>query len=131
MSPARLPDDHLHVDQRAEGPALVVRAVGEIDVATAPVLAQQLTRAAETVASPALVVADLREIQFLGSTAISTLIVAHQQYQNQRVTLRIVVGPSVKKRLSMFGLADFLAICLTLPEALRTSDQMTSHHPTT
>ena len=80
MSPARRPDDRLHVDQRSEGTAVVLRAVGEVDGSTAPILAKHLTRAAETVTPPGPVVADFRELEFFGSTAISVLLVAHQQY---------------------------------------------------
>lgn len=104
---------------------MVVRAVGDVDMVTAPVLAKELAHAAETVTPPALIVADLREVRFFGSSGIATLIVAHRQCQERRVTLRVVAGPSLTKRLTMSGLVGYLTICLTLTEALDSGGQET------
>lgn len=123
MSPTDLPDDDLHVDQRVEGTAVVVRAAGDVDMATAPVLAKELAHAAETDTPPALIVADLREVQFFDSSGVGTLILTHQQCQKRNITLRVVAGPSLTKRLNASGLAGYLTICLTLTEALDSSDQ--------
>jgi anti-anti-sigma factor len=123
MSPTDLPNDDLHVDQRVEGTAVVVRATGDIDMATAPVLAKELAHATKTVTPPTLIVADLREVQFFGSSGIGTLILAHQQCQKRNITLRVVAGPSLTKRLDISGLMGFLTIYLTLTEALDSSDR--------
>jgi anti-anti-sigma factor len=121
MSPALRLDDRLHVDHRVEGTAVVVRAVGEVDMFTAPVLAKQLTRAAEVVTPPAPLVADFRELRFFGSSGISALLVAYQQCQRQSVPLRVVAGPAVTRRLGMVGVLDVLMICPTLTDALRST----------
>lgn len=120
MSSTEAPDDRLHVDQRAEGSAVVVHAVGDVDMATAPILTQQLAHAAEVVTPPALIVADLREIQFFGSSGISVLIVAHQRCHNRGVVLRLVVGPVIMQRITIFGMQDLLTISATFAEALDT-----------
>ena len=94
-------------------------------MATAPVLAKELAHAIETVTPPALIVADLHEVQFFGSSGIGTLILAHQQRQKRNITLRVIAEPSLIQRLNTSGLADYLTICLTLTEALDNSDQTT------
>lgn len=123
MSPTDLPNDDLRIDQRAEGTAVVVRAAGDIDMATAPLLAKELTHATHTITPPTLIIADLREVQFFGSSGIGTLILAHQQCQKRNITLRLVAGPSLTKRLDISGLTGFLTIYLTLTEALDSNDQ--------
>jgi anti-anti-sigma factor len=91
--------------------------VGEIDAATAPVLATSLADAAKTAAPFRPVVADLRQVQFFGSRGIATLVAIHHQCQQLGTSLHIVAGPSVTKRLEQLGLLKALTVRQTMAEA--------------
>jgi anti-sigma B factor antagonist len=95
-----------------------VRAVGEVDMYSAPVPAGQFDHATETVTPPNPVVADLLDVQFLGSRGLSLLIVAHQQFQQRGIPFRIVPGPNVMTRLRMSGVLDMLTTYTTVVDAL-------------
>lgn len=113
---APLAEDYLHVEQRVEDVAVVLRAVGEVDVHTAPLFAERLAQAATTTSLDRVVV-DLREVRFFGSKGISALVVAHQQCRTRGIALRVVAGPAITRRLDRVGLLDVLAVCPTLAEA--------------
>lgn len=118
MSATPSPNDYLRVDRRVDETAVVVHAVGEVDLYTAPVLAEQLARATATAAPSTPVVADLREIKFFGSRGFAALVTAHQQCQEQHISLRVVAGPLITHQLELVGLLDVLTVCPTLTEAL-------------
>jgi anti-sigma B factor antagonist len=111
------------VDEQVVDGVTVVRAVGEVNVRTASLLAARLAQATATTTPPVPVVVDLREVEFFGSTGISMLITAHRTCLDRFLSLRVVAGPSVTHRLGMVGLAEVLTIGPTLPEALH--DQQT------
>src|SRR5689334_10259481 len=61
-----------------EGRAVIVRATGEIDVATAPMLGEHLRSAHDLVTAPFPIVADLAGVTFLGSAGLTVLAEQHQ-----------------------------------------------------
>jgi anti-sigma B factor antagonist len=113
---------HLHVDQRVEGDAVIVRAVGEVDMLSVPLLAEQLALAAEVAKPPGPVVADLREVVFFGSNGISALLVAQDECKQRDVTLRVLGTRVVTHPLDVTGASAALTICPTLTDALRSDD---------
>ena len=92
--------DPMQVEQQIEGTAIVLRAVGEIDAASATVLTDQLAHAAK--------------------------IATHQQCRDQHVVFRVVAGPTVTRRLELLGLLPFVTIRPTLDEALHGTDSNVS-----
>jgi anti-anti-sigma factor len=116
----------MQVEQQIEGTAIVLRAVGEIDAASATVLTDQLAHAAKTAIPPGPVVLDLRAIEFMGSAGMAMLIATHQLCQDQHVVFRVVAGPTVTRRLELLGLLTFVTIRLTLDEALHGTDSNVS-----
>lgn len=96
----------------------VVQAAGEIDLLTAPALADHLA-AALADNTPLIVVVDLQQVDFLSAAGLSVLVAAHWQARQQHTTLRIVVTTHpVCRILSVTGLDHTLAIYPALQPAL-------------
>jgi len=111
----------LHVERRSEGTAVVVRAVGEVDMHTAPLLDDHLTVATELATPPAPVVADLRDVHFFDSKGIAALIGAQQRCQQQNTGLRVLVSTPVMRPIAVLGMTDVFTLCPTLTAALQRS----------
>lgn len=60
------------------GDVATLRVSGELDVATAPVLGEELDRLAE--ASPPVVVIELAQVTFLGSAGLGVLVQARRDF---------------------------------------------------
>lgn len=114
--------DPSQMKQWFEDSAVVLRAVGEVDAASAAVLADQLAQAAETVTPPGPVVLYLGAVDFIGSAGMATLIATHQLCQDQRIGFRVVAGPVVTRRLELLGLLTFVTVRRTLDDALHGTD---------
>jgi anti-sigma B factor antagonist len=87
--------------------AVVIEVRGELDLATSPALEQELERG--TAAKAAVVVVDLRELEFMDSTGLSVLVRAHQRAIENGQRFGVVKGPQqVQRLLSLTGVADRL-----------------------
>lgn len=80
----------------------VVAFAGELDLEQAPAAAEALTAARETPGEG--VIADLREVTFLGSTGVRVLLEAQAQIAAGGRRMRIVQGDGPARRL--FALLD-------------------------
>jgi anti-sigma B factor antagonist len=116
-SPSRH-DDQLHVERRLEGTTVVIRAAGEVDVTTAPLLKEHLRTATDQATPLAPLVADLRDVRFLGSHGIAVLVEAGQRCQQHHITLRLVATRPVTRPLGVLGMQDMFTLCPTLAAAL-------------
>ena len=106
----------LHLEGTEQVP--VVRAVGEIDLATASVLRDAL---AALHSDTEMVIVDLTEVTFLDSTGLSVLIASwkRQRASNLQGGFRLVVTkPVIKRVLDVTGLAQVFEIFSSLEEAL-------------
>jgi anti-anti-sigma factor len=100
---------NFRVDVRSENGTPLLSVRGELDLASSPVLEQELERVAT--ATPSLVIIDLRELDFMDSTGLSVLIRAHQRAQESGHRLGIVNGSrQVRRLLSLTGVSDRLTI---------------------
>jgi anti-sigma B factor antagonist len=109
-------EEALRVDRRLAGPAVVLRAMGEIDMSTAPVLAEEFELA--LAARPALVVIDLSGITFFGSAGIAALLDAREQCADAGGSLRLVAtSRPVLRSLEIAGVLELLPVYPTLAEA--------------
>jgi anti-sigma B factor antagonist len=96
----------------------MVQAASEIDLLTAPALADHLASALAD-NTPLIVVVDLQQVDFLSAAGLNVLITAHWQARHQHTTLRIVVTTyQVRRILSVTGLDHMLAIYPALHPAL-------------
>ncbi|MET8998477.1 STAS domain-containing protein [Amycolatopsis sp. Hca4] len=111
------PQDLLRVTAHHSGRAVVLAAVGEVDLLSAPVLSDSVTTALAD--APELLVIDLSEVSFLASIGITTLLEArHAAGTGTRVR---VVAPErgvVNRTLQLTGLHETLALATTRDEAL-------------
>lgn len=119
MSYAPPPSDLLQVDQHVEDTAVIVRARGEVDVFTVPLLTRHLTCAADTASPPGPVIADLTRVNFFASKGIATLVRVHERCQELGVDFRVVAGRTVTHPLRTVGVLRTLTTCDTLTEALQ------------
>jgi anti-anti-sigma factor len=70
---------------------------GELDIASAPVLEEALGRIESE--QPAVLLVDLRELDFMDSTGLRTLVSANQRARAQGRRLAIVRGPEQVDRI--------------------------------
>jgi anti-sigma B factor antagonist len=104
-------DGSLWVERTVENHSVVVRAGGELDLRTAPILNKQLELAEAIVVPPAAVVLDLTEITFLGSAGLSVLLRHHERCTEMGSGLRVVPGGrAVSRPLAMTGLDKVLTV---------------------
>jgi anti-sigma B factor antagonist len=100
---------HFRVDAHDDGDARVVAVSGELDLAAASSLEEELGRALTSGSSP--IVVDLEQLDFIDSTGLSVLVRAHQQAQDRGVQLGLVnAGAQVERLLSLTGLAERLTL---------------------
>lgn len=79
---------------------------GEIDISTAPALQRSM---AELLGSSRDLVVDLRELGFIDSTGVRTILRADAQMRSAGGSLRLVPGPpGIQRVLSILGVLDHL-----------------------
>jgi anti-sigma B factor antagonist len=111
--------DSLRVDRRHEGNAVVLRTTGEIDINTAPVLADELNQVIDGGQTPVLVIADLSDVTFLGSAGLAVLLDARTRGEQAARPLRLVAtGRPVLRSLEIAGLLEMLPVYSTVAEAV-------------
>ena len=114
----------LRVESRRAGAAMVVTVAGEVDMFTAPRVAEAVGRA---LADPAVdvIVVDLTEVGFLDHAGLDALVDAHRAAERQREPLRVVVDHNrpVVRPLEITGLERVLALYYDVAEALAESSE--------
>ncbi|MFC4949152.1 STAS domain-containing protein [Pseudonocardia sp. GCM10023141] len=111
-------DDAMGIHVHREGPVTVVAVSGDVDLLTADHLRDTL--AAEVAVRPGVLVVDLDSVEFLSSTGLAALALAHRAavaagvalriVATSRVTLRPLQVTSMTEELFVFGSrADALA----------------------
>lgn len=99
------PDDLLTCTRADRGGCVVVRAAGEVDSLTGALFRDHLTSVVESATSA--VVLDLRDVEFFGSTGISSLVLARDVARRRDVPLRILcTGRVVLMPLRATGLLE-------------------------
>lgn len=101
-------------DVRHHGHAYVLAVTGEIDLNTAPQLRGALDAALRT--EPAILIIDLTDVGFLGSTGLTALVIAHQDAATTQ--LRVVANPTAHRLMQITGLDTVLPLFPTLDHAL-------------
>ncbi len=92
-------------EPQARDSAVVVRASGEVDIQTSPVLGDHLQQVLNDGAES--VVVDLAGVTFLDSTGLSVLVAGLKRCQEAGGTLRVVAPrPHVRRIFEVTGLTD-------------------------
>lgn len=105
------------ITEQMVGNVPVVAVRGEIDVATAPRLRDQLVRP-EVVQAPRVVV-DLSEVSFVDSTALGVLVGAYRRLREAGGELYLVVTePRILKVFEITDLVRVFSIVGTVDEAV-------------
>jgi anti-sigma B factor antagonist len=95
---------------------VVVAAWGDLDLATAPELADAIEAAAQN--EPAALIVDLSRVDFLASAGMSVLIAAHRDIAPSARFGVVADGPSTGRPLKMVGISAIVEVYRTLDEAL-------------
>ena len=108
---------HIRVETRHDGTAAVIMVGGELDLASSAALEEELARVAGS--GVARVIVDLRELEFMDSTGLSTLVKAHQRAEEAGQEFGLVRGPQqVQRLLSLTGVEDRLTLADSPEELL-------------
>jgi len=99
-----------------QGDACVVKLGGELDLYNAPQVRQALAGACDD--SPARIVVDLSEVDFIDSTALGVLIEARTKLDNGRAFLLAAPGLETKRALEISGLDRHFTVHNSVSEAL-------------
>jgi anti-sigma B factor antagonist len=87
----------------------LIAVSGELDLASAPELESELEKVRPEEIK--LVIIDLRELEFMDSTGLSTIVRAHQRLSDQGCELTLVKGPpQVQRLLDLTGVAERLRL---------------------
>jgi anti-sigma B factor antagonist len=106
-----------NIETFERGGAQVLRVSGEIDLIGAPALRSALV---PTLDRSALVVLDLSEVSFLGSSGLAVLVEAREQAQRSQHELRLVCTTRIVLRaLEATGLRELFVVAPDLDSALR------------
>lgn len=100
---------NLHVEVKVTDGLFALAVSGELDLASAPVLEEQLKRADEAEASVVLV--DLRELDFMDSTGLHVVLKAHKRARERGRRFVLVRGSKqIERLLSLTGVDEKLTI---------------------
>jgi anti-anti-sigma factor len=109
------PEDLLTVHTRTVGAAVVIAAVGEIDMMTAPLLERAIAESPQRD-----IVLDLTAVSFIGSTGLGLLLEANRRCHESNRALPLVVGSqrAVIRTITASGLAPVLSMRKSVSDAL-------------
>jgi anti-sigma B factor antagonist len=101
--------DQLTIDTRREPDRVVVALDGELDMANAPRLQSTIEQAA--IEEDAMLVLDLRELQFMDSTGLRIILWARDRCQETGREFALTPGsPQVQRLLSVSGAGEHMRI---------------------
>jgi anti-sigma B factor antagonist len=101
--------NYCNVSMERSNGAVVLVVTGELDLGSAGLLSQAFKSLADS--GTKLVIADLRELEFIDSTGISLLVKAHRAAERDGTTFAVAgAKPQVTRLLSLTGLTDMLTI---------------------
>ncbi|GAB3465470.1 STAS domain-containing protein [Actinophytocola sediminis] len=113
--------DLLTVGVDARGSAVVVSVRGELDLATVPVLREQLTGLSELASVPSPLVVDLSGLTFIGSAGLALLVDLNNQCVERGVLLALVAtGSVVPRAIQVTALDQVFSVHASLDDALGT-----------
>jgi anti-anti-sigma factor len=104
------------VEVRDRAGATVIAIAGELDLASSPVLQQEIDRVLQSGVPE--VILDLRELDFMDSTGLSVLVRVHHASERAAVRFCLVKGPpQVQRLLTLTGVAERFTLLDELEDA--------------
>ncbi|CQD22468.1 anti-anti-sigma factor [Mycobacterium europaeum] len=105
------------VNRRDAGEAVILEVSGVVDIITAPSLATHIDVALS--GTPAVLVIDLTEVDFLSSAGITVLVEVHRLTQDSPTSLRVAAdGSATSRPLHIVGLDEVIDLYPTVNQAL-------------
>ncbi|MGE2833919.1 STAS domain-containing protein [Mycobacterium sp. SMC-4] len=98
--------------------AVVVAAVGAVDMLTAPQLQDVITAAVDR--KPSGLIIDLTDVDFLGSAGMQVLMATRNQLGPDTRFAVVADGPATSRPLKITGISDYIEMFATLDLALKT-----------
>lgn len=105
----------LHVESERGADAVIVHVTGEVDMSSASMLADELTKALDASAS---VVVDLAGVTFLGTSGLSVLVDANARCQANGASVRLVPSQPARRAIEVTGLDKELQLFTTVGAAI-------------
>jgi anti-anti-sigma factor len=100
-------DDQLQIDVRREGGRAILKLEGELDMASAELLAQLAD--GEELRSEAMLVLDLQQLRFIDSTGLRAILTTLEHCRERGQEFAITPGSQqVQRLLSVTGVAEHL-----------------------
>lgn len=104
------------MDVRSEQDRVVLCLNGELDLAGAPIFERALEK--DEIAGAAMVVLDLDELQFVDSTGLRVILMAHERCGERGQEFAITPGsPQVQRLLSITSVSEHLHV-ISSPDEL-------------
>jgi anti-sigma B factor antagonist len=111
--------DVLRVRRTVMDGVLVVHAVGEVDMTTAPHLAREIEQACAEAGHHTCLVIDLTGVSFLASAGLALLVRAQQRCREHGRSLRVVAPHrSVHRPITLTGLDEVLDVVPSIAHAV-------------
>jgi anti-sigma B factor antagonist len=112
-----LTDEHLQINLRQDHDMVVLRLVGELDLAGAPLFESEIEGA--EVGAAAVVVLDLRALRFIDSTGLRVIFSAHARSIERGQQFAVTQGSEqVQRLLSITRVGEHVRI-IDSPEDMR------------
>lgn len=109
----------VHLETR--GNAVVVHAVGDVDLATTPLLSEHLSQAEALLAPPAPLVLDMSGVEFLASVGLSELVKYADLCVDRGSRLVVVAAQrAVLRSMQLTGLTEMITVVPSVEDALAT-----------
>jgi anti-anti-sigma factor len=107
----------LRVERIVEGDVVILRAVGEIDLSTTPLLAERFDQ--EEVRADIPLVVDLTGVDFLASSGLGLLAERSQRYADLGARLTVVAAHrAVLRSIELTGLTEIITVVSSVEEAV-------------
>jgi anti-anti-sigma factor len=99
--------------------AMLLSVVGEVDMSTAPTLAEHIDPDYDAVRTAVqTLVVDLSLVPFFSSSGIAVLVEAQTRLAEKNIELRIVPSAVIRRALQLVGVAETLSLYHNLSDAL-------------
>jgi anti-sigma B factor antagonist len=107
----------LRVERLVEGGVVILRATGEIDLSTTPLLAERFDQEPVQVDVPLVV--DLTGVDFLASSGLGLLAERSQRYADLGARLTVVAPHrAVRRSIELTGLTEIITVVPSVEEAV-------------
>lgn len=90
-------DDRLGIEVSSDGGTIVIALRGELDLASAPIFSARFEQAAAD--GPVAIVVDLSELEFVDSTGLRCILLAHERCDGRDPRFAVVPGDGQVARL--------------------------------